>query len=139
MTMTVVGAVGKRAYPPRRSAFTATFWSALAEGRFQTTRCTKCAKPSFPPKPICPHCWSDETEWVVLTGRGRLYSRTTVHAGPAAFQHELPYQVGIVDLDEGLRIATRILGEAELDQPVEIVVLRYEDGDIYAAQPVRAG
>jgi len=52
------------------------------------------------------------------------------------FQDEVPYRVGIVDLDEGLRIATRVLSETEpaLDVAVEIVVLNYIDGPLYAAR-----
>ena len=50
------------------------------------------------------------------------------------FKEELPYQVGIVDLDENIRIATRVLGDAKLDAPVEMVILKYEDGNLYAAR-----
>jgi uncharacterized OB-fold protein len=61
-----------------------------------------------------------------------------IHAAPAVFRAEAPYRVGIVDLDEGLRIATRILCEAPpaLDASVEIVVLRYVDGPLFAARPL---
>jgi hypothetical protein len=54
------------------------------------------------------------------------------------FQDEVPYRVGIVDLDEGLRIATRVLTETEptLDTAVEIVVLHYKDGPLFAARPI---
>jgi uncharacterized OB-fold protein len=61
-----------------------------------------------------------------------------IHAAPAVFRSEAPYRVGIVDLDEGLRIATRILCEAtpELDSPVEIFVFRYVDGPLFGARPL---
>jgi uncharacterized OB-fold protein len=60
-----------------------------------------------------------------------------VHAAPAAFQGEVPYRVGIVDLDEGIRIATRVLADSEpvLDMAIEIVVLSYRDGPLFAARP----
>ena len=76
--------------------------------------------------------------WVPLGGRGKLYSQTMVHAAPAVFQDEVPYRVGIVDLDEGLRIATRVLADVEptLDVAVEIVVLNYRDGPLFAARPL---
>ncbi len=72
-----------------------------------------------------------------LSGRGKLYSQTVVHAAPAVFQDEVPYRVGIVDLDEGVRIATRVLSEREpaLDAVVEIVVLNYRDGPLFGARP----
>lgn len=136
MTSPIIPADGARAYPPRMSDFTGPFWDAVSKGVFRTTRCDDCERPSFPPKPICPHCWSDRVSWIELSGRGRLYSATTVHAGPTVFAADLPYRVGIVDLDEGLRMATRVLDDTPLDQPVELVVLAYEDGPLYAARGI---
>jgi uncharacterized OB-fold protein len=65
-------------------------------------------------------------------------SQTVVHVAPAVFQDEVPYRVGIVDLDESLRIATRVLAkfEPKLDSVVEIVVLNYRDGPLFAARPL---
>ncbi|MBV1926780.1 MAG: OB-fold domain-containing protein [Rhodobacteraceae bacterium] len=134
MTNDVLKMTGKRAYPPRKSEFTQIFWDGVAQGLFQTTKCDECGRTSFPPKPICPHCWSGQVSWTNLSGRGVLYSATTVHAGPAVFAADLPYRVGIVDLDEGMRIATRILDETKLDEQVELVALAYEDGPLYGAR-----
>ncbi len=127
-----------RAYPPRMTEFTQRFWSDLALGRLTTTRCDACGKLTFPPKPFCPHCWSRAVQWTDLAGRGTLYSQTVIHAAPAAFAHEVPYRVGIVDLDEQVRIATRILADREprLGGAVQIVTLSYRDGPLFAAQPV---
>ncbi len=138
MTLPIINLDRPRSYPPRVSAFTQRFWGALQDGRFETTRCADCERVTFPPKPFCPHCWSKNLTWVPLRGRGRLYSQTVVHAAPAVFRAEAPYRVGIVDLDEGLRIATRILCDAPpaLDASVEIVVLRYVDGPLFAARPL---
>jgi uncharacterized protein len=137
VTLAIVRVDGRRPYPPRVSAFTQTFWSGLAEGRFLGTRCGACTKASFPPKPFCPHCWSDRIEWVALAPRGTVYSSTVMHAVPAYFRHEAPYRVGIVDLDDGIRIATRVLGvEAGfgVGARAEIVVLAYEDGLLFSAR-----
>jgi uncharacterized OB-fold protein len=127
---------GPRAYPPRVTAFTRTFWDALSDGQFRTTRCDACHGYTFPPKPFCPHCWSRSVSWAELSGRGRLYSATRVHAAPAAFRADAPYRVGIVDLEEGPRIAVRIWDHdaIALDAPVQIVALRYEDGPLFAAR-----
>ena len=139
MTLAVLRMAGHRPYPPRVSAFTQAFWSGLAEGRFLGTRCAACARTSFPPKPFCPHCWSDSIEWVPLAPRGTVYSSTVMHAVPAYFRHEVPYRVGIVDLDDGIRIATRVLGINEgfgVGARVEIVLLQYEDGPLFAARAI---
>jgi uncharacterized OB-fold protein len=89
-------------------------------------------------KTVLPTLLVEALAWVPLSGRGKLYSQTVVHAAPSVFQGEVPYRVGIVDLDEGLRIATRVLADVEpkLDTAVEIVVLNYRDGPLFAARPV---
>jgi uncharacterized OB-fold protein len=138
MTLPAINLDRKRSWPPRQTEFTRHFWTALAKGRFETTRCEDCRQLSFPPKQFCPHCWSTNVVWSELSGRGRLYSQTVVHAAPAVFRDETPYRVGIVDLREGLRVAMRIVSESvpALDAPVEVVVLNYSDGPLFAARPV---
>jgi uncharacterized OB-fold protein len=139
MTLAMLPVDAARAYPPRVSAFTEPFWSGLAQGRWRTVRCGACSRATFPPKPVCPHCWSTAMDWVDLRPQGGLYSWTRVHAAPSVFTDEAPYACGIVDLDEDLRIACRIVAPA--DQPlrigaaVDIVVLQYRDGPLFAARP----
>jgi uncharacterized OB-fold protein len=130
---------GNRAYPPRVTEFTSYFWDNLANGTFTTTFCETCGKFTFPPKSFCPHCWSKQMSWRELSGRGKLYAMTTVHAAPAAFVSEAPYRVGIVDLDENLRIATRIFSDSEipLDSEVEIVLVKYLDGPLFGAKATK--
>ncbi|WP_269112419.1 Zn-ribbon domain-containing OB-fold protein [Burkholderia territorii] len=132
---------GPRAWPPRVTAVTRPFWDALRAGQFRTTRCVACRTLTFPPKTFCPHCWSREIEWCELSGRGTLYSATIVHAAPAAFRELAPYRVGIVDLEEGPRIALRLWGDTPfaLDSAVEIVALLYDDGPLFAARPLARG
>lgn len=129
-----------RAYPPRLSEFTTTFWSALGEGRWVTTRCLNCSRQTFPPRPVCPHCWSPDVEWSDLGTRGTLYSWTRIHAAPAVFAGEAPYAVGIVDLEDGIRLACRLVEREEaplrVGQPVEMLVLRYRDGPLFGARPL---
>ena len=130
----------RRAYPPRLSAFTRLFWDGLRQGYWQTTCCDDCQKSTFPPKPVCPHCWSVKTHWVDMAARGTLYSWTRIHAAPAVFAAEAPYAVGIVDLSNGLRLACRLVDAEGMNwtvgMPVEMVVLDYEDGPLFAARPV---
>ncbi|AVG44024.1 MULTISPECIES: Zn-ribbon domain-containing OB-fold protein [Achromobacter] len=129
---------GTRPYPPTLSLFTAEFWRALGTGRFQTTHCPQCDRLSFPPKPFCPHCWHRSVQWREILPRGVIYSATTVHAAPKVFRTEAPYQVCIVDLHAGLRIATRLLDDTPtaqaLGREVELAVLAYEDGPLFAAR-----
>lgn len=115
-------------YPPRISEFTHPFWEGLAEGRFLTTVSRSTGRLTFPPKPISPVDWADDMEWTELSGTGVLYSHTTLHAAPQIFTHELPYTVCIVDLDEGLRIVSRYLGDSpRIGERVRLLAVRYAD------------
>ncbi len=128
---------GARPFPPRVSAFTRPFWDALAASRLITTRCTGCHTLSFPPRNLCRACWGRMLEWVPLEPHGRLYSFTRVHVVPGAFSADAPYAIGIVDLADGVRLMCRMIGDvvpAHLDGPVEMVVLRYDDGPLFGAR-----
>ena len=141
MTLPSIPVERTRAYPPRMSAFTQPFWEGLGKGEWQSTCCEACGKFTFPPKPVCPHCWSDKMLWKPLSSRGTLYSWTRIHSAPKVFVDEAPYAVCVVDLDIGLRIATRLVegaggGDFKCGTPVELVVLRYQDGPLLGSRPV---
>ena len=140
MTLEMIPVARTRAYPPRVSAFTQPFWEGLRGGKWQSTCCEACGKSTFPPKPVCPHCWSDRMAWKDLPARGTLYSWTRIHSAPKVFVDEAPYAVCVVDLENGLRIATRLVDRPGKDfqcgMPVELVVLRYEDGPLLGSRPL---
>ena len=98
-------------------------WCRKHELRFQ--RCQDCATWRHPPRPMCGNCHSMRWEWGVTRGRGTVYSWTTVYqALDPAFANDVPYNVAIVGLDEGPRLATWITGLApeqmRLGIPVEV-------------------
>jgi uncharacterized protein len=97
------------------SLIDASFQAYLRQGRLMGTRCPECGELSLPPRPICPHCFSAAPEWAEMPTRGRLAAFTAIYvppSGPAAqgFDRQHPYLVGVVDLENGLRITARILG-----------------------------
>lgn len=111
------------AYPPRLTAVTRPFFDALAEHRLVTTRCRRCAYLTFPPKGVCPRCWSEEVAFEEIPPTGVLRSFTEVWAAPARFADEAPYVLGIVDLDAAVRCAARVSGRFEnhvCDERVEL-------------------
>lgn len=113
------------AHPPRVTAFTRPFFDALREGRLATTRCRPGGHLTFPPKFVCPRCWSRDVEWFDLAGTGMLRTFTEVWAAPTPFAAEVPYLLGLVDLDEGVRLLARVDGGFDdhvLDERVEVVV-----------------
>jgi len=48
------------------------FYENLREGKFTTTKCKKCGRVSYPPRVICPDCYSDELEWIELPKKGKV-------------------------------------------------------------------
>jgi uncharacterized OB-fold protein len=79
------------------------------------SRCARCGQLHLPPRAICPHCFSEELEWVELAGQGKLAAFTVIYVGPtpmnnAGYSRENPYVSGIVELAEGPKISAQILG-----------------------------
>jgi uncharacterized OB-fold protein len=85
----------------------AHYQAALNEGRFLIQRCGACGRHVFFPRSICPRCWSDRLDWVVPKGTGTVYSTTTVRRKPEAGGD---YDVSLIDLDEGVRMMSRVEG-----------------------------
>jgi uncharacterized OB-fold protein len=96
--------------------FTATsFDKYCAEKKPMATRCKDCGKVELPPRPICTACNSHNIEWIELKGKGKLVSFTVIGVGPwtmisEGYDRNNPYCSGIVELEEGPRISTQILG-----------------------------
>lgn len=136
MTLSAVDTTLAQPLKITRSAFASRFWHALEQRRFVTTQCESCQFRSFPPRPICIRCGARAFLWIEHSGRGRLYSRTRVHAAGGGFAALAPYSVGIVDLEDGPRVLVRILPDASaaaLDSEVQLVVLNHPDGPLLAA------
>ncbi len=76
--------------------------------RFEAARCCECRKVSFPPRPVCPGCRSERSEPVVLSDEGKLVTWTVVRVAPTPFAMQAPYVVGIVELDQGVRVTAQI-------------------------------
>jgi len=94
---------------PARTADSEYFWNGLIEHRLLIQRCTGCQTLRHPPGPMCPQCQSLEWDTVDSAGSGSLYSWTVVHPpyAPGFFQ---PSIVGLVALDEGVRMVANVIG-----------------------------
>ncbi|HEV2008163.1 MAG TPA: Zn-ribbon domain-containing OB-fold protein [Burkholderiales bacterium] len=96
---------------PTPDAATAPYWSAAHERRLVMPRCLDCSRYHFYPRTLCPHCGSARLEWSECSGRGTVYSYTIVHRAPSpAFAADVPYVVAVVEIDEGLRLMTNVVG-----------------------------
>jgi hypothetical protein len=95
------------------------YWDALKDGKLLIKVCHSCGKHHSYPRPFCPHCWSDEVEWVEAGGGGTLYTHSMVYRNDLPpFGPQVPYLAAVVDLDEGPRVMTRIVDYG--DTPIEI-------------------
>jgi uncharacterized protein len=104
---------------------TAPFWAGTREGRLLVQKCDNCAYLRWPPGPICPECQSADSAWVDVKPVGRLWSVAVYHRPfDREFAADVPYSVGLVELDEGPRMYGLMIGEPEsfvLDAPVHAV------------------
>lgn len=104
---------------PVSNADSKVYWDAAARGELVLKRCTVCTKRHFPPRYLCPTCWSETLEWTRSTGKGAVHTFTVMHRAPMpAFGERLPYVVALIDLDEGPRMMANILGEDALETKV---------------------
>jgi len=102
------------------------YWEALARHELYFQRCRDCGTKRFYPRALCPVCLSSATEWVRASGRGVVYSFTVTYQNQApGFREELPYVLAIVELDEGVRMMTNVVGCApdavRVGMPVQVV------------------
>ena len=80
------------------------FYKFLAQQKLMAGRCLKCGKIHLPPRPLCDNCFSQEFEWVNISGIGKLLTYTVISIAPQQFQDLTPYTVGIVQLEHSLKI-----------------------------------
>jgi uncharacterized protein len=110
---------------PLADEHSAAYWDAARDGRLLVQRCGRCGTHQFYPRRHCAACLAPEPDWVEATGRGRLHTFSVVRrsANPE-FAGDCPYVFAIVELEEGVRLATRIVGAEEgslrCDMPVRL-------------------
>ncbi|MCW3982989.1 MAG: Zn-ribbon domain-containing OB-fold protein [Candidatus Bathyarchaeota archaeon] len=80
------------------------FYKFLQQGKLMAGKCQKCGKIHLPPRPLCDNCYSQEFSWIQVSGKGKLVTYTVINVAPAQFQALAPYAVGIVELENGLKI-----------------------------------
>lgn len=111
---------------PQPNGDTKPFWDGCKEHQLRFQRCKDCKHVRWPPSIVCPMCYSYDTEWVVASGKGKVYTfvvyRQVYHE---AFRDDIPYITAIVELQEGPHLLTNIVGcnpeQVECDMPVELV------------------
>ena len=99
------------------------FWEGCRQGKLLLQYCDQCKMYQFYPRLYCMHCGADETRWVEASGRGSVYSFTIIRQNKAPeFVRETPYNVTLVQLEEGPRMMTSIVDCAPEDLRVDLPV-----------------
>lgn len=96
---------------PENVALTRPFWEGAQRHELQVQKCAQCGALIHFPREQCPRCACNKLTWCRVSGRGHIYSYTIVHQSHhPAFQRDTPYCLAIVELDEGPRMVTNIIG-----------------------------
>ena len=124
------------AFPsPDVNELTRPYWDALREGRLVFQRC-RCGNAWLPARRECPECLGTDWAWTPASGKGRLVSWVVYHTVyHEAFRDRIPYNVAIVELDEGPRLITNMVDANDSlrgDAKVELAVGR--EGDVALAR-----
>lgn len=96
--------------------------------------CPHCDEKMFPPRDLCAHCGEEAKEPYKFSGKGEVYSYTTVYDAPEGFEDGSPYTVALIRLAEGPLVTAQLTdvdnGKVEIGTPVEMVTRKLrEDGN----------
>ena len=96
--------------------------------------CPHCSTKIFPPRDICPSCGNEARTLYTFSGKGEVYSYTTLYEAPEGYDQTAPYTIAMVKLEEGPLVTAQLtdLGEqpVEIGMPVEMVTRKLRsDGD----------
>ena len=111
---------------PRVTPDNRPFWEAARRHELRLPQCQDCKRLWWPPGPVCPDCLSERHEWTRVSGRGTVSSWVVFHkAYFPSFANDIPYAVIQVELEEGPRLISNLVGvpneEVRVGMPVEVV------------------
>jgi uncharacterized protein len=126
---------------PERTPETNEFWDATAAGHLVLACCDACGTVIWYPKTYCPNCGGTSVSWEEASGLGAVYSFTGVHRAPGTFGEAVPFVIAYVELDEGPRVLTNIVGcdpsQVSIGQAVRVVFCDTGEGSaLYRFEPV---
>ena len=123
---------------PSMTPDTQFFWDGVRDHRLLVQQCASCGALRHPPRPMCPACQSLEWDAIEATGRGTVYSFVIPHHPPLPWFPE-PYVVALIDLEEGTRIVSNVVGVAPDAVAVgTVVAVRFEHFDDDVVLPLFA-
>lgn len=125
----------ERNFPPP-SALSDAFYAGCREGSLLLQQCGDCDGWQFYPRILCSHCGSRSLHWRAASGRGCIATFTVVRQ-PVSPAYEAPYVVALVDLEEGPRMMSHIVGcDPESVRVGDAVAVQFEDWSDTLTMPV---
>jgi len=120
---------------------TEPFFAAGTEGRLLVAACTSCGEMRLPTSATCPTCLAEGVEWQEVSGKGTVHTFAIMHRRyHPAWEPDLPYNIAVVELDEGPRLPANIIGVENdaiaVGMPVEVVWEREGEAPVPRFRPV---
>jgi len=118
---------------PRPTPETLPFWEGCRDGELRLQRCGPRGHVYFPPRPFCPRCGSRDVSWFRASGRARLHTYVINYRPAPGFEDEAPYAIAVVELEEGPRMMSNIVGVEQspealvADMPLQVTFDRVSD------------
>jgi len=111
---------------PQPNPDTKPFWEGCRNHELKFQKCKSCGHVRWPPSILCPMCYANDTEWVKASGKGKVYTFAVYHqAFHKAFEKDLPYVTAVIELEEGPRLLSNIIGckpqKVKCDMPVKVI------------------
>lgn len=104
---------------------TQAYWEGAKRHELLIRKCRSCDRYHFYPRDFCPLCFSFDVDWVKASGRGIIYSFTTCHRPAQHFENDAPYNIVLVELEEGVRMMSTIVNfpndDLRIGMAVEVV------------------
>ena len=118
---------------PGMSDDTRFYWEGANAGKLMIQRCTCCSTLRHPPAPVCIKCHSFDWDTVQASGKGSVYSFVVMHY-PEVPPFDYPNPVGLIELDEGVRIIAGLVGvkrdQIKIGQRVQVEFQSFDDGEL---------
>ncbi len=93
--------------------------------------CERCGARLFPPRDICPQCGEPAAPSYTFSGRGEVYSFSTLYQAPQGYEEYVPYTVALIKLEEGPLVTAQLTdvdpGEVRIGMPVEMVTRKLRE------------
>lgn len=108
---------------PPQTPLTQPYWQGAQQGKLLIQQCQDCGARQFPPRAHCEKCGSGALDWQQVSGRGTVYTFTVAQRPPhPVFAEHCPMVIAVVELEEGPRMMTNVIGCAPAEVSIGMAV-----------------